>query len=50
LFIERGYTPKVAVELILQEMEVEHGRYSKVMEKARADAEDFLLRVRKGLI
>ena len=50
LFIKRGYTPKVAVELILQEMEVEHGRYSKVMEKARADAEDFLLRVRKGLI
>jgi hypothetical protein len=50
MLIKRGYTPKVAVELILQEMEVEHGGHPTIMEKARADAEDFLLRVRKGLI
>jgi len=48
--IKRGYKPKVAVELVLQEMEVEHGNDPKIMEKTRADAEDFLQRVRRGLI
>ena len=48
--IKRGYTPKVAVELVLHEMEFEHGSDSKMMDKARADGEDFLMRVRKGLI
>jgi hypothetical protein len=50
VFIKRGYTPKVAVELVLHEIEVEHGSHFQVMEKARADAEDFLVKVRKGLI
>lgn len=48
--IKRGFRPKVAVELALQEMEIEHGNNPKIMEKARADGEDFLQRVRKGLI
>ena len=48
--IKRGYTPKVAAELVLHEMEFEHGSDSRMMEKARAEAEDFLQRVRKGLI
>jgi hypothetical protein len=48
--IKRGYTPKVAVELVLHEMEFEHINNPKMMEKARADAEAFLLKVRKGLI
>jgi len=48
--IKRGYRPKVAVELVLQETEIEHGNDPKFMEKARADAEDFLQRVRTGLI
>jgi hypothetical protein len=48
--IKRGYKPKVAVELVLQETEIEHGNDPKFMEKARADAEDFLQRVRTGLI
>ena len=48
--IKRGYKPKVAVELVLQETEIEHGNDAKFMEKARADAEDFLQRVRTGLI
>ena len=48
--IKRGYKPKVAVELVLHEMEFEHGDDSRMMETARADAEDFLLRIRKGLI
>jgi pyruvate kinase len=48
--IKRGYKPKVAVELVLQETEIEHGNDPRMMEKARADADDFLQRVRKGLI
>jgi hypothetical protein len=48
--IKRGYKPKVAVELVLQETEIEHGNDPKFMEKARADASDFLQRVRSGLI
>lgn len=48
--IKRGYTPKVAVELVLHETEIEHRNDPRIMEKARADAEDFLLRARKGLI
>jgi hypothetical protein len=50
MLIKRGYKPKVAVELVLYEMEIEHGRDRTYMEKTRADAEDFLMRVRKGLI
>jgi len=50
MLIKRGYKPKVAVELILQETEIEHGKNPRIMEKARAEAEDFLLKVRKGLI
>jgi hypothetical protein len=50
ILIKRGYTPKVAVELVLHEMEFEQGNNSRAMEKARADAEDFLRRARQGLI
>ncbi len=50
MLIKRGYTPKVAAELVLHEMEFEHGSDSTMMEKSRAEAEDFLQRVRKGLI
>ncbi len=48
--IKRGYTPKVAVELVLHELEIEHRDNPRLMEKARADAEYFLSRVRRGLI
>lgn len=48
--IKRGYKPKVAVDLVLQEIEMEFGHKPSLMEKARTDAEDFLQRVRKGLI
>ena len=50
MLIKRGYKPKVAVELVLHEMEIEHRNGPRIMEKARSDAEDFLMRVRKGLI
>ena len=48
--IKQGYRPKVAVELVLHEMEFEDGNDLRTMERARADAEDFLLRVHKGLL
>jgi len=50
MLIKRGYTPRVAVDLVLHETEFEHGNDSRMMEKARADAEHFLLQIRKGLI
>ena len=50
MLIKRGYTLKVAVELALQETEVEYRNDPRIMERARADAEDFLQRARKGLI
>jgi len=48
--IKGGYKPKVAVEIVLHEMEFEQGNNPRMMEKARAEAEDFLVRVGKGLI
>jgi hypothetical protein len=50
ILITRGYKPKDAVELVLQEMALEHRNDPGIMEKAHADAEDFLLKVRRGLI
>jgi hypothetical protein len=41
MLIKRGYTPRVAVDLVLQETEVEHSSDSRIMERARADAKDF---------
>ena len=46
----RGYKPKDAVDLVLQEITLEHRSDSKKLDEARADAEDFLRRVRQGLI
>jgi hypothetical protein len=48
--ITRGYKPKVAVELVLHELEFEFRNDPKVIEKARAEAEQFLLNIRKGAI
>ena len=48
--IRTGYRPKVAVELVLQEIGLEHRNDARVMEKARLEADDFLLKIRKGLI
>jgi hypothetical protein len=46
----RGFRPKDAVELTLQEMMLEHRENPKLIEKARVDAEEFLRRVKEGLI
>ena len=50
MLIRTGYRPKVAVELVMQEIGLEHRNDPHIMEKARLEAEDFLLKIRKGLI
>lgn len=50
MLIRSGYRPKVAVELVMEEIALEHRNDLRIMEKARRDAEDFLLKIRKGLI
>src|SRR5207244_13478473 len=46
--ISRGYKPKDAVELVVEEILLEHRYEPKKIEKARADAEEFLSGLRKG--
>jgi len=48
--VVQGFKPKDAVEIFLQEVMLEHRDQPKVLEQARSDAEDFLRRVREGLI
>jgi hypothetical protein len=48
--IKAGYKPKDAVEVVMQDIILEHGHEPGAREKARVDAEEFLQRVRKGLI
>jgi hypothetical protein len=48
--IKAGYKPKDAIELVMQEIILEHGHEPGAREKARADAEEFLRRIGKGLI
>ncbi len=50
VLIKKGFTPKVAVDLVLHDAAIEHGNDPRAMEKLRAEADDFLLKVRKGLI
>ena len=48
--VMRGYKPKDAVEIILQDTALECRNDARIMEKVRNEAEDFLMKVRKGLI
>ena len=50
LLIMRGCKPKDAVEIVLQDIALECRNDARVMEGAREEAEDFLMKVRKGLI
>jgi hypothetical protein len=50
VLMKRGYTPKIAVEIVLHEMEFEHRKNPAALAKARVDADAFLERIRKGLI
>ena len=48
--IRRGYKPKDAVEVVLQEVALESRNNPAIMQKARDEADDFLLKIRKQLI
>lgn len=48
--ITRGYKPKDAIELMLQEVQLEYRAQPKVMAQAQSEADDFLRRLRAGLI
>jgi hypothetical protein len=48
--VMRGLKPKDAVEIMLQEVALERGKNPKAMERARADADEFLRRIREGRI
>jgi uncharacterized protein YoaH (UPF0181 family) len=48
--VSQGFKPKDAVEILLQEVELEHHNEPKVLEQARRDGEDFLRRIRIGLL
>ena len=48
--VSKGFKPKDAVELILQEVSIEYPGQPKVLEQAKQEGEDFLRRLRAGLI
>jgi hypothetical protein len=48
--VTQGFKPKDAVELFLQEVALEYRNQPKILAQAKIDAEDFLRRVRAGLI
>jgi hypothetical protein len=48
--VAQGFKPKDAVEILIQEVELESRRDPKLLQQARADGEDFLRRVRQGLL
>jgi len=48
--VSSGYKPKDAVELFLQEVQLEYRNQPKVLEQAKSEADDFLRRLRAGLI
>jgi hypothetical protein len=50
VLVMRGYKPKDAVELVLQEMSLEYSGHSNIMERARKESQEFLDKIRRGLI
>ena len=48
--VSQGFKPKDAVELFLQEIALEYRNQPKTLAQAKADGEDFLRRVKAGLI
>jgi len=48
--VAHGFKPKDAVELFLQEIVIEYPNQPKILAQAKAEGEDFLRRLRAGLI
>lgn len=47
--MKRGFKPRDAVDITLQEITLEHRDKPKLVEQARVDAEEFLRRLKGGL-
>ena len=48
--VKRGYKPKDAAELVLQEISLEFREQKGIVKQAEAEAGEFLRRVREGII
>ena len=48
--ISQGFKPKDAVELMLQEVGLEYRGDAKILQQAKSEGEDFLRRMRAGVI
>jgi uncharacterized protein YoaH (UPF0181 family) len=48
--VSQGFKPKDAVQILLQEVELEHHNEPKILEQARTEGQDFLRRIREGLM
>jgi hypothetical protein len=48
--VAQGFKPKDAVEVLLQEVELESRGDVQLLQQARSEGEDFLRRVRQGLL
>lgn len=48
--VSQGFKPKDAVELFLQEISLEHRNDPKIMARAKSEGEDFLRRVKAGML
>ena len=48
--VSKGFKPKDAVDIVLQEAHLEHRGDVRMLENAEGEAQDFLRRVREGLI
>lgn len=48
--ISQGFKPKDAVELMLQEVALEYRGQPKILEQAKSEGEDFLRRLKAGVI
>jgi hypothetical protein len=48
--VMRGFKPKDAIEIMLEEVALECRRNPQTMEKARVDADEFLRQIREGRI
>jgi hypothetical protein len=48
--VAHGFKPKDAVELFLQEIAIEYPNEPRILAQAKAEGEDFLRRLRAGLI
>ncbi len=50
VLVKRGYKPKDAADLVLQEISLEFRQQTAILKQAQDEAQEFLRRVREGII